>query len=419
MATSRVLIVEDSRTFAAIVRSTVAAQLGFPTVVARSLADAKALLDGGDADFTAAVLDLLLPDSDGGEIVDLVTAHGIPVIVLTGTFTPQLRDRILSKSIVDYFVKTDPQCLDQAIAAIRRLHTNRRTAVLVVDDSRPMRTLIAGLLQALGLRVLTADCAEEGLAVLAANPGIRMVLTDYQMPGMDGCQLVSKIRETHSRTDLAVIGLSTEGTHSLSARFLKLGANDFLPKPFLREEFFCRVLQNLDILDYIESMREAAYRDFLTGLRNRKYFFEHCVAPHLAAHAGGASLAVAMLDVDHFKRVNDTYGHDGGDAALRHLAALLGEHLPEAHTVARFGGEEFCALVPAVDRAAATAVFERLRARVEASPAQHDGTPISFTISVGVALLPRASLDERVRRADELLYQAKASGRNRVVLEPE
>jgi diguanylate cyclase (GGDEF)-like protein len=419
MQRNRVFIVEDSRTFASLIRNTIAEQLGFPAVISRSLADARSVLDGGDASFLAAVLDLHLPDAEEGEIVDLVTARGIPSVVLTGTFTPELRDRILSKNIVDYFVKSDPQCLEQVVAVIERLHTSRSTSVLVVDDSRPMRTLIGSLLGALGLHVFTASSGEEGLAVLAANPTIRMVLTDYQMPGMDGCQLVARIRETRGRSDLAIIGLSTEGTHALSARFLKLGASDFLPKPFLREEFFCRVLQNLDILGYIESIREAAYRDFLTGLRNRKYFFEHCGDPHHGALTGGARLAVAMLDVDHFKRVNDTYGHEGGDVALKHLAALLREHLPGAHTVARLGGEEFCVLVPDADRAAATALFEHLRQAVEASVAHHGDIPIRFTVSIGVALSPGASLGDMVRHADELLYRAKEGGRNRVIVEPD
>jgi diguanylate cyclase (GGDEF)-like protein len=419
MQRNRVFIVEDSRTFATLVRNALHEQLGFPTVVSRSLADARAVLEGGDASFLAAVLDVHLPDAEEGEIVDLVTGRGIPAVVLTGTFTPELRDRILSKNIVDYFVKSDPQCLEQVVAVIERLHTSRSTSVLVVDDSRPMRTHIGALLGALGLRVLTAASGEEALEVLAANPGIRMVLTDYQMPGMDGCELVARIRETRGRSDLAIIGLSTEGTHALSARFLKLGASDFLPKPFLREEFFCRVLQNLDILGYIESIRDAAYRDFLTGLRNRKYFFEHCVVPHHEALTGGRRLAVAMLDVDHFKHVNDTYGHDGGDVALKHLATILRERLAGAHTVARLGGEEFCVLVPDADRAAATELFEQLRRAVEASVAYHRDTPIRFTISTGVALSPGASLGEMVRCADELLYQAKAGGRNRVVVEPD
>jgi diguanylate cyclase (GGDEF)-like protein len=197
-----------------------------------------------------------------------------------------------------------------------------------------------------------------------------------------------------------------------------MGASDFLPKPFLREEFFCRVLQNLDILGYIETMREAAFRDYLTGLRNRKYFFERCPEMHLAAQAGGPPIAVAMVDVDHFKRVNDTYGHDGGDVALTHLAALLREHLPGADPVARFGGEEFCALIPGGDRATAARLFEELRRQVEASVAHLGEQPIRFTVSAGVALRPGASLSEMVSRADELLYQAKESGRNRVILEP-
>jgi diguanylate cyclase (GGDEF)-like protein len=417
MLRNRVLIVEDSRTFAALLKKSVGEQLGFPTVVARSLADARAVLDGGDAAFLAAVLDLFLPDAEQGEIVDLVTARGIPAIVLTGTFTAELRDRILSKNIVDYFVKSDPQCLDQVTAVIRRLHTSRSTEVLVVDDSRPMRTLIAQLLEALGLHVLTASSGEEGLTVLAEHPDIRLVITDFQMPGIDGCQLVSRIRETRGRNDLAIIGMSTQGTHSLSARFLKMGASDFLPKPFLREEFFCRVLQNLDILGYIETMREAAYRDYLTGLRNRKYFFEHCPQLHQDAQAGGPPVAVAMFDVDHFKKVNDTYGHDGGDVALRHLATLLREHLPGADPVARFGGEEFCVLLPGVDRATATARFEEVRRQVEASVAMHGDVPIRFTVSAGVALHPGTSVGDMVSRADELLYRAKESGRNRVIVE--
>jgi diguanylate cyclase (GGDEF)-like protein len=212
--------------------------------------------------------------------------------------------------------------------------------------------------------------------------------------------------------------MSAEGAGTLSAKFLKSGANDFLPKPFLNEEFHCRVSQNVELLELIERIQEASYRDFLTNLFNRRYFFAAGQETHEQAVVGKTRLALAMIDIDHFKKVNDQHGHAVGDQALRHIASLLTDMFPEPAMVFRLGGEEFCVLVPDLDRQQTLLRFNEARKAIERSPVSVGDVSFAVTVSIGLATVPGPSLDEMLRRADDLLYQAKAKGRNRLVMEP-
>jgi PleD family two-component response regulator len=122
--------------------------------------------------------------------------------------------------------------------------------------------------------VLEAENGEEALNIIDEHKDIRLVITDFNMPKMDGFELTKKLRQLYTKQDMAIIGMSTYGNNLLSARFLKIGGSDFLNKPFLEEEFFCRINQNMDLLEYIKNLRFVATRDFLTGLYNRRHFFE-------------------------------------------------------------------------------------------------------------------------------------------------
>ncbi|MDC6695346.1 diguanylate cyclase, partial [Leclercia adecarboxylata] len=140
---------------------------------------------------------------------------------------------------------------------------------------------------------------------------------------------------------LAVIGISGNTDPSLIPRFLKNGANDFLRKPFSREELFCRVSQNVDQLELIGTLQDLAPRDFLPGLPNRRCFLEQSQRQLPQLHLDGEQVAVAMIDIDHFKHINDTHGHEAGDDALRAVAAAVAQHARQEDLIARFGGEEF------------------------------------------------------------------------------
>ncbi len=411
----RLLIVEDSHSFSHMVAQRVSGELGFRSVVTTSYAETAELL-ARDTDFFAALLDLNLPDAPHGDIVDIVNERGIPSIACTGEVSDELRQRIWAKGVADYVLKQGEEDVDYIIALLSRLHKNPGVKVLVVDDSRSARHMLTRLLRTHRYQVLEAANGVAALAMAAEDPEIRVVITDYTMPAMDGFELTRGLRRLRGPDDLAIIGLSTTESRSLSARFLKSGANDFLRKPFLTEEFFTRVTQNVELLERIASIRELANRDFLTRLGNRRHFFTAGQAFLDELRAAGRQAVLGVLDIDRFKTVNDTWGHEGGDTVLVHFAGMLLERFgPEAH-VARLGGEEFCVLAPDLEEAQALESFEAFRAHCAQNPARFGDGLIPFTVSAGLCSRPGPTLDDMLRLADRALYASKACGRNCVTL---
>jgi len=412
---SRVLVVEDSRTFSSLLSRRITEEMGHQVVVANSMAKAEAIL-ATDADFFVALLDLNLPDAPTGQVVDLVLARDIPSIVFTGELDDELRDQFWAKRIVDYILKQNMDNVAYMLSLVERLHRTPAIKVLVVDDSQNARYVVSELLRAHRYQVLEAEDGLEALAVLAEHPDVRLVITDYNMPIMDGFELVRTLRRDHAKDQLAVIGISGTDKVGLSARFIKCGANDFLHKPFLTEEFYTRVTQNIELLEYIVQIKELAEKDYLTRLYNRRYMFS--AGPKLVAAQTrrGQGVVVAMIDIDHFKDINDTYGHDAGDTVLRHMAAHLSARFRASDIVARFGGEEFCVLATDMNAADASGVFEDLRQALESSPVSYSGKSIRYTVSIGLCTRPLDGLEAMIKAADEAMYISKSDGRNRVTL---
>jgi len=233
---------------------------------------------------------------------------------------------------------------------------------------------------------------------------------------MDGIELTRRLRHLRARDRMAVIGVSGSTDASLIPRFLKNGANDFLRKPFSREEFFCRISQNVDQLELIGTLQDLATRDFLTGLPNRRSFLDKA-ARRLENHTPhDGRLAVAMLDIDHFKHINDSHGHEAGDQALRAVAAVLHASTRPRDISARFGGEEFCLLLNGLDEDACAAYLEQLRATIAALEVTLGEHTLRMTVSIGAChqQAGTTTLHELLGEADRQLYLAKAGGRNRV-----
>ncbi len=411
----KVLVIEDSAFFQVVVMKKFIEQTGYEPIWAASLAQAMERLAEHD-DFFAAIIDFNLPDAPNGEAIEEVIIHKIPAIVFTGMISEQVRDAIWSHKVVDYFLKTDLGSIDNIISLLDRLRRNRRTKVILTDDSTFFRTYLARLLKVHLFQVLEAANGNEALALLAANPDVRLVITDYNMPFMDGFKLVQEIRKKHGKNNLAIIGVSAEGKHITAARFIKNGANDFIIKQsFLTEEFYVRVNQCLDTMDHIQAVREASIKDFLTGLFNRRYFFSEGVKLFNRAFEQGKKISCAMLDIDFFKKVNDSYGHDGGDFALQAVANILKKGTEGQGLLARFGGEEFALLLDSeLEEKRAIALCEELRKKVEEEQIQlADGRTLKITISIGLYHGPAShDLDWALNEADVFLFQAKKNGRN-------
>jgi len=413
-----VLLVEDSRAIASLLTAQIEERPGLSCLHADSLQGARKILESSANEIFIAILDLNLPDAPDGEVVELVQSHGIPAVILTSSVDEQQRhEYFLKRHVADYVSKNHLSGVGIAVDLVERIRENRDSKLLVVDDSASQRAYVCSLLHNRGYQTLQAANGCEGLKLVDEDPDIRLVLTDYNMPCKDGLSMVQEIRRLRSADELGIIGISGAGEKGILARFLKSGANDFLTKPFETEELYCRIDQNLDMLRYIREAQNAANHDFLTGLYNRRYFFKQAEKLHARALQGELRLMVAAIDADHFKRVNDTYGHQAGDEALVAMAEVLRTHAGAEGFPARFGGEEFVCIQVLDENQLPGACLESLRAGIEAIQLTGpDGERIALTVSIGATNDPKESIDQMLQVADEAVYLAKEQGRNRVVL---
>jgi len=411
----KVLLVEDSKTYAKALIDKINDELGVDVLWLTNLSDAQQTLrDKSDA-FFIALLDYNLPDSRKGEIIDLCIQYNIPSVVMTGQLSDDIQEFVWTKTVVDYVIKEGPHTVEYLIRIVDRIQKNPSVKILVADDSPTARKHLREMLSIHRYNIIEAGSGFSVLSALDENPDIKLILIDHKMPDIDGFVLTSEIRKKRPMNSLAVIGMSAEGSHKLHVKFMKYGANDFIAKPFLREQLFCRITQNIETIEQFETIRTISFTDFLTGLRNRRYFFEF--APFLLKTSlrDKKNPVVAMIDIDYFKKTNDTYGHNTGDRILKNIAVIIKDHFRETDITARIGGEEFCVFANNMSKEKCASIFDDLRKKIEQSDTDADGTSIHSTVSIGICSDPEDDLEKMIHIADERLYQAKQSGRNRVV----
>jgi len=410
----RILIVDDSNVICEVVKADIENATGMPVDTAASLKECRALLHKYPGKYPVAVVDLILPDATDGEAVDEVLTAGIAAVVLTASLEESLHKSITRKPIADYVIKQSPGAFETVLNNVLRILRNRTRTVLLVDDSATFREYMKALLTAQRLQVIEEADGKAALDAVSQSD-IALIITDYEMPGMDGVTLTARLRAGHPASRLGVIGITGSDDAFVGVRFLKAGANDIVRKPFLAEEFIGRVNNILDQLYNIDIIQDQANRDYLTKLHNRRYFYETAVPLFGSAMRGHIKLSVGMVDIDFFKRVNDTYGHDVGDKAIVGVAKILTDSFRSTDIVARMGGEEFCVLL--VNAESPLDIFERLRLRIAAIeiPLEEGGT-LRFTCSIGVCVTHGKTIEAMVNNADSALYSAKQGGRNRVML---
>lgn len=301
--------------------------------------------------------------------------------------------------------------------------------VLVIDDSATTRALICGALRERGIfdRFIEAADGEAGLRAAAENTP-DLVLCDLLMPGVDGLEFVERFRATPEGRQVPVLMLTRVQDVEKKLGGFDRGANDYIIKPCPPAELCARVENYLRLKllqDELESqnrelsMRNAelasmAVTDSLTQLHNRRHFIERAEQDFARAKRAGTPLGLLMLDVDHFKRINDTWGHQEGDRVLREVAHKVRASVRQGDVVARWGGEEFVVLLPNTDFAACARVAEKVRQAVE--ELELEGASLRVTVSVGAGGYPAPGVDSLaalLEVADQALYRAKQGGRNR------
>ncbi|MGP0171886.1 diguanylate cyclase domain-containing protein [Pseudomonas sp. NCHU5208] len=406
-----ILVIEDSPLVLKILAHLFRHEPDLEPVFCASLAEAEVMLETSAGLFFAAIVDLHLPDAPDGESVDLVMRYRLPCIVLSGSYNEQRRDELLMKGVVDYVLKESQHSYEYAFRLLHRLDHNSHIKILIADDSNAQRRYIRHIIEPHHYQILEATDGQETLRLLAEQPDIDLLILDHAMPGVSGFDLVKMLRQKLRLSELIIIGVSADPKGSLSAQFIKHGADDFLRKPFCPEELNCRVMNTLERRDLLQALKKAAEYDALTGLRNRRSFYERGIRMIQQAQQAGQPLSVAMLDIDHFKHINDGFGHASGDSALVVFAKAFASTFPDVLT-GRLGGEEF-ALLSQLDTARLCEMLEQLRQRCATLHYAKEAPPLSF--SAGLYHGPTEDLESMLHEADQRLYKAKQLGRARTV----
>jgi len=298
-------------------------------------------------------------------------------------------------------------------------------SVLIIDDSDTVRERITHTLESYELFDRYHEAADglEGFKKLLSAP-VDVVLCDLEMPRIDGFKFLNMIKARPELQDVPVIILTGMNDRELKIKGLEQGASDFITKPFDPEELVARVKIHLKIKHLQDDLKrtnelllELSNTDHLTGLFNRRYLMDALEKEFQRNIRKGGNLSLIILDIDHFKTVNDTFGHLQGDVVLNKVALQLQKELRSYDIAARYGGEEFVALLPDAELKEAMFVAERVRQAINGTKFSGVLASLAITVSMGIATLPTpdcTSVDNFIKMADDALYRAKSNGRDRM-----
>lgn len=409
-----IMLIEDSAAMALMLKSRIEAETTSEVEWYKTYAEASHALTEYRPNL--AVTGMNLPDAPDGEIIDLLEEEQVPTILFTASLNRKVRERACASHIVDYFIKDAQDTIDHIVRTIQRVTNAAAASILIVDDSESARLTLAEILTLQNYRIYHAACGADALKVLEEHDDIQLVITDFHMPDMDGQELTRRIRAAYVPEQIRIIGVSASSDPYLSAALLKAGASDFVYRPYIAEEVKCRIASNIETLNQMRRLKYLAERDYLSGMYNRRAYFELAQQQLKQLRKKKASSSVAILDIDDFKQVNDTYGHDVGDQVIQTVAKVIHNVLARHKCLsARLGGEEFAILLGDMVNEDAVAICENLRAAIGEIVIPHNQEKLRVTASIGVAVVqPEEELTNNLNAADQMLYMAKEQGRNRV-----
>ncbi|HMB96490.1 MAG TPA: diguanylate cyclase [Tepidisphaeraceae bacterium] len=284
-------------------------------------------------------------------------------------------------------------------------------SVLIIDDSPAIHTLLHARLRDEPVALHSANSGDEGLA-MASSLAPDLILLDVDMPDPNGFEVCRRIKSDPKLAATPIIFLTGAATTDQKIQGLELGAMDYITKPFDPAELRARVRGALRLKFLMDLLTQKAQIDALTGLWNRRYFDQRLEAEISLAKRSRRPLGILMLDLDHFKSINDRYGHPMGDEVLRRVGAQLAASVRTEDIVCRYGGEEFAIVAPNIS-AGALQLAERLRSAIEKMSFSFGGHDVKVTVSIGAAFCEETLDTAMLNHADAALYRAKQNGRNR------
>ena len=451
---ARVLVVDDVPANVKLLEARLSAEY-FDVLTASNGADALNLCRHTGCDII--LLDVMMPDMDGFEVCRRLKSdpatHHIPVVMVTALDSPADRvrgleagaDDFLTKPVADVVLIARVRSLTRLkmltdelrMRAITRLEIGvqspERSAV--ADAGRGGRILLVDDRASSYERLATVLSAEHSVDVepspaealfLAAEGNYDLLIISLDLNNFDGLRLCSQARSLERTRHVPILAIADAENNARLLRGLEIGVNDYLLRPVDKNELLARARTQVkrhrytgDLRDSVQNSIEMAITDALTGLHNRRYMESHLAVLAEQVSQRGKPLALMMIDIDHFKSINDVHGHDAGDDVLREFAVRLRKSIRGIDLACRYGGEEFVIVMPETDLPIAGMVAERLRRSIAGEPfaINKGGERVQVTISIGLSAIEMkgGSIADAMKRADRALYRAKDTGRNRVV----
>jgi two-component system cell cycle response regulator len=453
--TARVLIVDDIETNVRLLEARLTAEY-FDVITASSGPEALEICAREDIDIV--LLDVMMPDMDGFEVCRQLKAnpktHHLPVLMVTALDQPSDRVKGLDAGADDFLTKPvdDVQLLARVKSLVRlknltdelraRATTGQQMEIEDAIRAMDMINTTGGSILIIdtdvrhGLKLQGYLAPEHDVDVLndptdavfqVSGKQYELIIVSMAMKDFDPLRVCSQIRTLEPMRNVPILLMADEGDRPKVVRALDLGVNDYITRPIERNELNARVRTQIRRQRYAMELRQSvsntmtmAVMDDMTGLYNRRYFDRHMSLMLTKAQAQKREMALMILDVDHFKAVNDSFGHDAGDAVLKEFSSRLKRNIRGVDLACRFGGEEFVVLMPDTDYHTANLVAERVRRAIAERSFDVEGArPIGITVSAGVSLYENLSdtPEALIKRADVALYRAKREGRNRVVFD--
>ncbi len=406
-----ILIVDDSKTILKSLKHSIESKLDITVHTATSMKECADLILKHKGKFTLALLDYNLPDAPNGEIVSFVKKFKIPSILLTGSILEKENTVFQNTNLIDYIIKDGSNAIDYSVSVVKRFILNESIEILVVDDSKTFAAKMQGLCLKYNLKALVNYSAKDALETIKQRPNIKLILVDYMMPEMNGLEFTKELRKSYKKDEVAIIALSGTSEREIVASFLKYGANDFLYKDFCDEEFFGRINNNLEVLELFHDTQDKAKKDYLTGLFNRNYFFNTGEEIYQRAKSKKELLSVVLININKFKVINDSYGHDVGDIALQEIANILLKYINTDSLIARLGADEYCILLKNRPYAEIHQTFQEIQEVIEKTKFNILHTNLNLSISVGANISYEENLQEMVGGAMDALMKAKEEKR--------
>lgn len=450
--TARILVVDDIPANVKLLEARLIAEY-FDVLTADNGLDALDICSRTQVDLI--LLDIMMPGIDGFEVCERLkanprTAH-IPVVMVTALDQPADRVRGLKAGADDFLTKpvNDLQLMSRVKSLLRlkalsdELRVRAETAhsfgamspsegqgndepgrVLLVDGRATSQERILKTLRPIADVAAMSD--PQAALFEAADSGFDLIIVNTNFDDYDPLRLCSQLRSLERTRFIPVLLMTDQGSENLVVRALDLGVNDYIMRPVDPNELIARSLTQIRRKRYNEKLRkdvvqtiELAVTDPLTGLNNRRYLENHFQLLFDRAAARSRALSVCITDIDRFKLINDTYGHDVGDEVLREFANRIRAAVRGADLACRFGGEEFVVVMPDTPAEAAAVIAERLREAIENEPFVVKGSGVSLTVTASLGIASNEGMvagpDVMLKNADRALYDAKNTGRNRVV----